>query len=97
MADKSPGLSLAAQPALLANLVRAIRSFNDMFTSSDVESRIEDYGKSASLGFGLNFGPGVLQGGGAVPDHLLRRGIFAVDAEVALAHELAMVANFFAG
>ena len=30
MSDKSPGLSLAAQPALLANRVRATRSAKDM-------------------------------------------------------------------
>ena len=34
MSDKSPGLSFAAQPALLANLVRAIFSLDDTVSLS---------------------------------------------------------------
>jgi hypothetical protein len=48
MADKSPGLSLAAQPALLAYLVNATRSLNDIFTSSSGESIVKNFGDFAN-------------------------------------------------
>ncbi|MFT7699015.1 MAG: hypothetical protein ACI8S7_000835 [Candidatus Krumholzibacteriia bacterium] len=48
MADKSPGLSLAAQPALLAYLVKAIRSLNDMITSSSGVFLVKNFGYFAN-------------------------------------------------